>query len=485
MLPGSLPEVVEPEYETESEPGPVSLPALSEDPENRGSWRRKILIAFVIAVAAGFAAWKVHDNLTQVPATGRHSSEERAVPVIAVPVRKKEMPIYLEAPGTVTAYYSVTMRTRVDGQLLTVNIREGQFVRKGQLLAQIDPAPYQAALAQAEGQLAKDQAAAVYARAAAERYQTLYNAGVVSKDREQTQASAAGEAEGAILADKAAIDAAKVNLAFARIVSPIDGVVGLRQIDPGNIVHATDATGLFLVTQLDPIAVIFTLPEDQLPPVKQALRAGKTLNVEAYDHAETTLLGKGKLLTLDNQIDTATGTDKVKAVFENRDGVLFPNQFVNVRLILKKEPDALVIPAAAVQTGSMGSFVYVVKSGIPPRSGSPGAGSERKRKSQAASDGAGGEKGESAGAKFYAEVRSIAIDATEGSDVIVRNGLAAGDQVVIDGLEKLRDRSAVVPRQSGGSGGHHKKENSADDSAQPSQQAGSDQGKHAHQGNGQ
>ena len=476
----------------------LELPSGAAGPRRGKGLLRKILIVLAIAVVVAFAAWKIHQNLTEAPANLKKSAGngDRAVPVLAVRVLQEEMPIYLTEPGNVAAYYSVTIRTRVDGQLLSVNIREGQSVRKGELLAQIDPAPYEAAVAQAEGQLAKDQAAAVYANAAAARYTALYKVGVVSQDREQTQTAAAGQADGAILADKAAIQATKVNLAFTRITSPIDGVVGLRQVDPGNIVHATDATGLFLVTQLQPIGVIFTLPEDQLPEVHRASVKEGSLPVEAYDHAETTLLGTGKLLTLDNQIDTTTGTDKVKAIFDNKDGALFPNQFVNVRLILRRKTDALVIPAAAIQSGSIGSFVYVVRHGDPPKGGDAGAASgSGKTKSghagkshtdKSQSTASGGNDGDSpgSGGKFYVEVRPIVADVTEGAQVIVSSGLSAGEQVVIDGLEKLKDGSPVSPRQSGPKTGGRKSSKSdgtdraAPVSTQPSTQSGEGTGKH-------
>ena len=217
---------------------------------------------------------------------------------------------------------------------------------KGQLLMEIDPAPYQAALAQAQGQLAKDQANANNAQAEAQRYTALREAGVVSRESEQSQLSAAGQAAGSLLSDQAAIQAAKVNLAYTHIASPINGVVGLRQVDAGNIVHSADTTGLLVITQLQPIAVIFTLPEDQLPEVLKLVRGGRSLAVEAYDRSSATHLATGSLLTVDNQIDTATGTDKVKAVFPNTDNALFPNQFVNVRLVLEQRQDATVIPAA-------------------------------------------------------------------------------------------------------------------------------------------
>lgn len=484
MPPKSLQELIDPEYATQSVPVLAPVSPVAESKRGKG-WFRKILLALIIAGAAGLAAWKIHGNLTTAPATGRRASgDDRPVPVMAAEVQQKEMPIYLSAPGTVTAFNAVTMRSRVDGQLLSENIREGQAVKKGQLLALIDPAPYEAILAQAEGQLAKDQAAAAYANAAAGRYKALYAAGIVSQDQEQTQVANAGQAAGAIQADNAAIQAAKVNLAFTRIVSPIDGVVGLRQVDPGNIVHAADTTGLFVITQLQPITVIFTLPEDQLPEVKKAMQGTKSLTVEAYDHSATAMLGSGRLLTLDNEIDTTTGTDKVKGIFENRDGVLFPNQFVNVRLILKRDPNALVIPASALQVGSVGTFVYVVKVHDSARGGGTDGKAEvprgeHKNRKQVVDDSGG--SGQTKSGEFQVEVRPVTVSAMEGSQVIVGSGLSVGERVVIDGLEKLKDHSAVSLRQNVPGNGEHRssKHGGQDQSAQQSTDASTEKHKHS------
>ena len=452
---------------------PASSAELSPDPDAGGGSGivRKLIVLIVILGVVSFTAWKIYGNLSNSTATSGGGKKQpgggdRAVPVTTSSVQQKTMPIYLTGLGTVTAYYSVTIKTRVDGELMSVNLREGQEVKKGQLLAQIDPGPYAAALEQAEGQLAKDKATANYASVEAERYMKLFNAGVVSQDSQQIQAASAGQSEGAIQADKAAIQAAKVNLAYTRINSPIDGVVGLRQVDPGNIVHPTDTTGMLLVTQLKPISVIFTLPEDELPQVQRTLLKGAKLDVEAYDRTQKTRLATGKLLTLDNQIDTTTGTDKVKAVFDNKDNALFPNQFVFVRLILEQRPDTLVIPSAAVQTGAKGNFVYVVNKGDPPAksddsksgldkgdsSGKSGSGHKHEHidkpaAAPAAGDGGAGDKG--GDKKYYVEVRPITIDVTEGTQVIVSGGLAAGEKVVIDGLEKLKNGSMVAPKAGG------------------------------------
>ena len=488
MPPAHLPERVDLEPQELSAPQSLDMPPPS-NPGVSGGIRRKLLVLLVISGVVGLAAWKIHSNLSEPVASkqGRRSgSGDRAVPVTAVPVQQKTMPVYLTGLGTVTAYYSVTIKTRVDGQLTVVNVREGQHVRKGQLLAQIDPNPYAAALAQAQGQLSKDKATAAFDNIEVARYTALFDAGVVTQDSQQTQVANAGQIAGAVQVDKAAIQAAKVNLDYTRITSPIDGVVGLRQVDPGNIVHAADATGLLLVTQLQPISVIFTLPEDQLPQVQRLLPERAKLEVEAYDRSQTTLLATGKLLSLDNQIDTATGTDKIKAVFDNKDEVLFPNQFVNVRLILQQRPDTLVIPSAAVQTGSQGNFVFVMKKGGVPKpdvtdakSGSAKSGSEHRHQhsvadaaAPAANDGKMGGKAAD-GEKYHVEVRPIVIDVTEGSQVIVSSGLAAGEQVVIDGVEKLKNGSQVSPRKDTAKSGHKSSKggDSASDTVTPAADA--------------
>ena len=425
-------------------------------PRKGGSWRKIALVLFLL-LAVGLIFWRVRSNeKTQATETQKATqAANRPIPVTVAPVASRTMPIYLTALGTVTAYNTVTVKSRVDGQLLSVNVKEGQQVAAGQVIAMIDPRPYQAVEAQAQGQLAKDQAAADFSRSEAGRYTALYEAGVISKESEQTQVSNAGASAGTLAADRAAIQAAKVNVAYTRITSPINGVVGLRQVDAGNIVHAADATGLIVVTQLQPIAVIFTLPEDQLQQVLKLVRGGRKLAVEAFDRSETTHLGSGTLLTVDNQIDTTTGTVKVKAVFDNKDGALFPNQFVNVRLVLDQRQNSLVVPAAALQTGTSGSFVYVVREGNPPvkpeANAGPGAGKSHGGSAGAkpgADAGTAGEGDNAArGPKYYVDVANVQVDLTEGSNVILKSGVKAGDQVVIDGQEKLKRYGKVSPKQ--------------------------------------
>jgi membrane fusion protein, multidrug efflux system len=445
---------------------------LSDSQPPKKSWggvARAIGFVLILGAVVGGTIWKIRANTKEQATTSTRLADaaNRPLPVLTVPVEQKTMPIYLSALGTATPYYSVTVKSRVDGQLMSVDVREGQAVRKGQTLAEIDPRPYEAALAQAQGQLVKDQANAANANAEAQRYKALFDAGVVSKESQQSQESTAGQAAGSIAADQAAIQAAKVNVIYTKITSPIDGIVGLRQVDPGNIVHASDATGLLLVTQLQPISVIFTLPEDQLPEVLDLVRAGKKLDVEAFDRSESTKLGLGTLLTLDNQIDQTTGTDKVKAVFPNKDGALFPNQFVNVRLILQQRQNAIVVPAVAIQTGSQGNFVYVVKQGTPPaglgrpgggrRGGGAGAAAASATPGTAAAPAAGGTAPAGGGRagrggaggdgqNYYVIQQPVKIDVTEGTQVILASGVKPGDQVVVDGQEKLQPGSRVTPK---------------------------------------
>jgi multidrug efflux system membrane fusion protein len=445
------------EQETRVAPTPEKPRLPAPEPEkSSGFGFRKWIILLVIALAVGAAIWKIRKNTEEQTAQGQKMAAmlDRATPVQTIAVQQKTMPIFLTELGTVTAYNTVTIKSRVDGQLIRVNVREGQVVKQGQLLAEIDPAPYQAALAQAQGQLARDQAQHANDQAQAGRYDALYKAGVVSQENSQVQQAAAGQSAGAIQADQAAIQAAKVNLNYTRITSPINGVVGLRQVDPGNIVHSSDTTGLLVVTQLQPITVVFTLPEDHLPDVLDLTRKGKALTVEAYDRSGANHLATGKVLTVDNQIDTTTGTVKVKAVFDNKDGALFPNQFVNVRLILEQRPNAIVIPAAGLLSGSQGNFVYLVKAGDPPadlqgpRPQGQGGAAKGPRTGGASGAPGAGPAGAQNQPHFYAETRTVKVDLTEGTQVILSSGLKAGDMIVVDGQEKLRNGSRVVPRES-------------------------------------
>ena len=270
------------------------------------------------------------------------------------------MPVYLDGLGSVQAFNTVTIKTRIDGEVTQVAFREGQDVKKGELLIVIDPRPYQVALEQAQATMYRDQSQLTIAKRNVDRYSELFKEGVVSQQDLDTQQSAEGNLEGMVRGDQAAIDNAKLNLAYTHITAPFDGRVGLRLVDPGNMVHASDTTGMLVLTQMHPIAVIFTIPEDNLPPVLKRLHQGG-MTVDVFSRDNRNHLSTGSLLTVNNQIDQTTGTVRLKAVFDNNDSMLWPNQFVNARLLLDVKKNATVVPSAAVQRGAEGTYAFVVK----------------------------------------------------------------------------------------------------------------------------
>jgi membrane fusion protein, multidrug efflux system len=349
----------------------------------------------------------------QTPAQGgkpAEAPEVRAVPVVATAARQANMGVYLTGLGSVTAFNTVTVRARVDGQLIKVAFQEGQLVRKGDLLAEIDPRPYQVQLAQAEGQLAKDEAQLKNAMVDLERYKVLLAQDSVAKQQLDTQIATVQQYEGIIKSDQAQIDNAKLLLTYTRITAPISGRLGLRLVDEGNMVRSTDQTGLAVIMQLQPIAVLFNIPEDDLPSVLKKMQAEQQLVVEAYNRDLKKKLATGKLLTIDNQIDANTGTIRCKAIFSNEDNTLFPNQFVNARLLVETKQDATIVPASAVQRSVQSTFVYVVKD------------------------------------DSTVEVRNVVLGPTEGDDVSIDNGLAPGEVVIIEGVDRVQRGMKVAPR---------------------------------------
>src|SRR5271168_3646273 len=338
-------------------------------PPAKSRWWLWVLVLVVVVIGVWYYRSSHSASETQAAAPGSTSGGGKGksgagtgspvVSVVVATAQRGDLPVYLNGLGTVTAFNTVTVRSRVDGQIVKINFTEGQFVHQGDALVEIDPRPYQVQLEQAQGALAKDQAQRKDAEVNFERYKLLYQEGVIPKQQLDTQGAQVGEFDGAIQTDIATIDNAKLQIVYSHITAPISGRVGLRLVDIGNIIHATDTTGLLVITQLQPISVIFTLPQDQLQQVLGKLRGGGQLPVQAYDRDDATKIADGKLATIDNQIDPTTGTYKLKAIFSNDNNVLFPNQFVNVHMLVDTKKNVVIAPAAAVQRGPQGTYVYV------------------------------------------------------------------------------------------------------------------------------
>ncbi len=402
---------------------PLAANGIHSPTPHKGSSLRTVLYLVLVA-ALGLIVWKIYQNNQ---ASKRQANSQaaallnRPVPVQVAAAEQKPMPVFLTALGTVTPYMSVTVKARVSGELEPVKFTEGQQVRQGETIMVIDPRPYQAALDQAKGNLAHDEALLKNAQAEFKRYTALYAAGVVSKETLDSDEATQGQYQGAIESDKAAIETAQLQLSWCSIQSPISGKIGLRLVDPGNII-AAGTTNLVVINQFQPIAVYFTLPEDELPQVLHKLNAEKHLAVEAYDQGDTQKLASGYLLTADNQIDTTTGTDKLKAVFDNKDQALFPNQFVNIHLVLEERPNAIVIPSAAIQTGNQGSYVWLVDT-------------------------------DAASKNSTARIQPVKIALAEGQVTILDSGLQSGQQAVVDGADRLKPGqivTAAAAKQRGG-----------------------------------
>jgi multidrug efflux system membrane fusion protein len=367
-----------------------------------------IVLLVVCLLALGIYAVLVRTG--KVP-LGNAGSQGKApapgIPVVAVQAKKMDLNIFISGLGSVTPVYTVTVRSRVDGQLMDVLYKEGQMVNQGDLLATIDPRPFQVQLTQAEGQLIRDQALLKNALVDLERYKVLWQQDSIQKQQLDTQDALVRQYEGVVKTDQGQIDNAKLQLIYCRITSPITGRVGLRLVDPGNIVHATDTNGLVVITQLQPITVVFPIPEDNLPLVLAKIKTGKQLPVEAYDRDEKRKLAEGSLLTIDNQVDPTTGTVRFKAIFSNKNDELFPSQFVNAHLMVDVKIGATVVPASATQRGPRGTYAYVVKT------------------------------------DNTVSQRLIEMGETQRGQTVIKSGISPGELVVVDGAERLRDGARV------------------------------------------
>jgi multidrug efflux system membrane fusion protein len=370
----------------------------------RHKWFRLIVVVVVLVAVAAFF------NLAfQKKSTSTHATSPTVIPVVTAIAKRGSQPIYLTGLGSVTAYNTVLLRSRVDGELLRVVVHEGQMVSQGDLIAEIDPRPFLVQLTQAEGQSERDQALLANAKIDLERYKILYSQDSVPKQLLDTQQATVKQLEATLKSDQGLIDDAKLQLIYTRITSPIDGRIGLRQIDPGNIIHTTDQNGLAIITQLQPIAVIFNIPEDNIKLVMKKLQAGQNLRVDAYDRELKNKIATGSLLTIDNQVDVTTGTVRFKASFPNEDNALFPNQFVNARLLIDVKRNTILIPAAAIQRGPHGTFVFVVKS------------------------------------DNTVETRDVVVGPIERDVVAIDRGLSANEVVVTEGVDKLQPGTLVQP----------------------------------------
>jgi multidrug efflux system membrane fusion protein len=372
-----------------------------------------LVIVAVVAAALLFVGFHGSGNSTAAAKTGAakggRAGAGAVTPVVAARAVQGDIGVYVTGLGAITPIYTVTVKSRVDGQLMAVHFKEGDLVKQGDPLIEIDPRPYAAVVEQAEGQLTRDQALLANARVDVARYQTLLAQDAIPEQQLATQRALVTQYEGTVANDQGILDAAKVNVAYCHIASPITGMVGLRLVDPGNIVHASDANGMLVITQIQPISAIFTISEDQLPPILEKIRGGQKLPVEAWDRDLKVKLASGSLSTLDNLIDQTTGTVKLRAIFDNENRALFPNQFVNARLLQQEKTGVTLLPSAAVQRNTSDTYVYLIK---PDNTVS---------------------------------IRNIKVGTTEGDQSEITSGLMPGDTVVMTGVDKLQEGSKVAP----------------------------------------
>lgn len=367
------------------------------------------LLIGVLVLGGGFVYFRHRQAASEAAAKAKASQQVRAVPIVAATARKGDIGVYIEALGAVTPVYTVNVTSRVQGQVMNVYYREGQMVRKGDPLLEIDPRPYQAAFTQVEGQLEHDEAVLAEARIDLDRYQAAFNRNAIAKQLLDDQTQIVKQDEGTVKNDQGQVANAQVNLAYTHITSPIDGRVGLRLIDPGNMVQANGTTPLVVVTQLAPITVIFSVAEDYLSQIQRQLRKGNKLAVDAYDRTQEKKIAEGTLLTIDNQIDTTTGTVKLRAMFPNKDEVLFPNQFVNARLLVETQHDVTLVPSPGIQRNAQGAYVYSIKN-------------------------------------QKAAIQTVKVGTTDGNTTAIE-GIQPGDVIAVNGFDKLQDGIAVTIRK--------------------------------------
>lgn len=424
------------------------VPPTSPAPSRKRRWLVPGVIGLIVVLIAGGVYYRLHSQNAAGPAqaggrrggppAGMAGAGGPATPVTAVEAKAGDLPVFLSGLGTVTPTHSVTVHTRVDGQLMKVHFKEGDLVKAGQLLAEIDPRPFQVQVTQMEGQLARDQALLRNSQLDLARYETLLKQDSIATQTVDTQRALVKQYEGTVKSDQGQLDNARLQLTFASVTAPVSGLAGLRQVDPGNIVHASDTNGIVIINEVSPITIVYTIPEDNLPKVVKRTRSGEALPVQAFDRAGKIKLAEGRLASIDNQIDTTTGTVKLKAEFANADAMLFPNQFVNVKMLVDTLKGATLIPTAAVQRGTQGSFVYTVQ---PDQT---------------------------------VKLKTVKIGPTDGTNVAVESGIEPGEKLVIDGMDKLRDgatvevitaesrAAAVAPRAPGekrnGSGSGHRRQ---------------------------